>query len=206
MAESDISRYPFSPQHKRELASLVESPDYSPFYKRLATFDLEDEILDRLRAATNNDLQSKDSKPPLSLKRLAEFLAALSKSEKAELAKAVKSGLQDLGIAYPKRGRPRNRKAETLYSEYVNALEKAIEHTAVFARKSQIREQFGTKWDFEFRRLLGREKWPKDHFNWLTSPKATPRVLAMNIASEVFDLSYDRIRRACLNVAKSVKK
>jgi hypothetical protein len=202
VAKFDISQYPFSPQHKRELASVVANPDHSLFWKRIAVLDRADLILDRLQPDANNNPHAKDSKP-ISLERVAEFLAAVSMSEQANLAKTVKSGLQDLGIAYPKRP---NRRAEILYSEYVKALEKAIEHTEVFAKRSQIREQFGTKWEFAFRRLLGRGRWPEERFEWLTSPQATPRTLAFNIASEIFSLSYDRIRRACLNAAKSVKK
>jgi hypothetical protein len=205
VAKFDISRYPFSPQHKRELASVVANPDHSLFWKRIAVLDRAPLILDRLRAGANNNPHPRDSKP-LSLERIAESLAAISLSKKSDLAKTVKSELQELGITYPKRGRPRNRRAETLYFDYVNALKRAIEHTGVFSRRSQIREQFGAKWEFEFTRLLGREKWPRRCFLWLTTPKATPRALAMNIASEVFDLSYDRIRRACLNTTKSVKK
>jgi hypothetical protein len=197
-----MSRYPFSPQHKRELTSLLASPDYSPFWNRLAEFDLADHILARLRPEAKNDARAADLKP-ISLERVADFLAALSSSEKADLAKIVKSGLRDLGIPYRKRGR---RRAETLYFDYVNALERAIEHTGVFARKSQIREQFGAKWGFEFKRLLALEKWPENCVDWLKRPRMTARALALNIASETFDVSYDRVRRACLNAGKSVKK
>jgi hypothetical protein len=205
VAKSDISQFPFSPEHKRELTSVLANPDHSLFRKRIDVLDRAGLILTRLRANANNTSHAKDSKP-IRLERVAEFLAAVSMNEQADLAKTVKSGLQDLGIAYAKRGRPKHRKAEILYSEYVDALERAIEHTEVFAKKSQIREQFGTKWGFEFRRLLGRERWPEERSDWLTSPKATPRTLAINIASEIFGLSYDRIRRACLNVSKSVEK
>lgn len=202
MAKSDVSRYPFAPQDQRELASVLANPDQSPFWKRIDVLDRADLILDRLRSDANNNPRARDSKP-ISLERVAEFLAAVSMNERADLAKTVKSGLRDLGITYQ---RPRNRKAETLYSECVDLLAKVVEHTGVFAKKSEIREKFGTKWRFEFRRLLGREGWPEECSDWLTSPKATPRTLAIYIASEIFGLSYDRIRRARLNCSKSVKK
>jgi hypothetical protein len=204
VAKFDISQFPFSPEHKRELASVLANPDHSLFWKRIAVLDCADVILARLVTEANNNPPTKDSKP-LSLNCVAEFLATISMSDRSALVSTVKRGLRSLGISSSQRGRPRGRKAEILYFEAVNVLERAIEQTGAFDNKLRIRKHFGAKWRFEFERYLGRQKWPKDYYYLLCASKATPHIIAVKIASEIFPVSEERIRRACRNV-KSVKK
>jgi hypothetical protein len=163
-------------------------------------------MFSQLETAPRNDPADSRLEPILSLQRVAKFLAAISTSRKAELAETVKLGLQSLGIEYSRRGRPKGRKAEFLYAEWVNVLEKAIEQTGAFDAKSRIRKHSGNKWRFEFERYLDRQKWPKDYYHLLCASRATPRTIAVKIASEILSLTEDRIYRACLRSSKPVKK
>jgi hypothetical protein len=207
VAESTISQYPFSPDLMLALQSLDEEVGWNQYLEKpVREMKLAADLLNSLVAAAKHHPAPGDSARTLDIKRVAGFLACVAMSEKSDLARNVKTGLQSLGIESSKPGRPKGQKADALYRVTVECLERAIEQNGIFTRKSEIRRKFGRKWESEFSRLLVRENWPSDCFHWLTSPKATPRVLAINIASDKFDLEYDRIYRACRKAAKTVQK
>lgn len=206
---STISQFPFSSECHRELESLLGKPDNLYFLLYLDNIGSEGSlakaILSRLETAPQYDPPNRRLEPILSLQRVANFLAAIS-TRKAELAKTVKLGLRSLGIESPRREPLKGQKNDLLYFECVRSLERAIEQTGLFDNKLQIKKHFGAKWRFEFERYLRRQKWPIDYYHSLCASRATPRTIAVKIASEIFAVSEDRIYRACLNASKSVKK
>jgi hypothetical protein len=206
VVDSIISQYPFSPGNKRELESIEEHLDYlSELRGLLRGSNLATDLHNKLLAAASKNPPTNDSKDMLSLERVAEFLTAVSMSEKAVLAKTVKSGLQSLGIERPKPGRPKGRRTETLYFEYVEALQRAIEQTGVFAKKTEMKRTCGARWQPQLRQFLERGKWPVDSIH-LVITSTTTRVLAIHIASQRFGRSYDRIARACRRTTNTVRK
>ena len=147
-----ISRYPFSPQRIRELESVYEEVDWVLFLKKpVRTLELGADLLNRLVADARNHPVPKDSERALSLKSVAGFLASLALSDKTELPKTIERGLRALDIERPKpRAFPKGRKSDTLYFEYVNALQGAIEETRVFSKKAEMKK-LGGRWGFDSR-------------------------------------------------------
>lgn len=205
MANFEISQYPFSPERIRELESVYNEVDWAQFIKEpLRRIDLGADLLHRLVVDAKNHPVPQDSERALSLKLVADFLVCIATCGKRDLARTVEKGLRSLDIERPSPGRPKGRKSDTLYFEYVKALQGAIEETCVFSKKAEMKRS-GRGWTVRFRRFLEREKWPIDKIDLLITSR-TPQVLAFHIASEKFDCSYDRIYRACLSAAKTGQK
>jgi len=206
VAESKISRYPFSSKHKKILASahvtmLIEASRiiFGPPDRQT---ELAAQILSRLAVGAKHVDSANGAPEPMRFDDVAKFLASLAECDEAKLAKTVKTGLHSLGIERRQRGRPKGRKADTYYATYVELVADAIKHTGVFARKQEMKEQFGDDWRRHFEHFLRRENWPLDTLH-LVSGSSSPQKLAEQIAADEFDRSSDRIHRA-VKAAKSV--
>lgn len=205
MAESIISKYPFSPEEHAELASLEEKLDLLFFFEPgLREIELAADIERRLQTGAKNPHSMENSQKALGAKRVADFLASLSQCDTAALVRTVQAGLRSLGIERRKAGRPGGRKKEALYANFVQVVTRAIENTGVLARKAELKRTRGRKWDYDFRRYLESKGWPRDRFDFLRG-STTARALAIRIVSEHFDRPYDRVYKAVM-ASKPVEK
>ena len=204
MDDSLIAQCPFSSALKDKLESLEQKLDFEWFIEEpVAELKLAADIHGRLQAGAENRPTIKDPQRALNLKKVADFLASISRCGKAALPRTVKQGLISLGIEPRRRGHPGGQRKMALYSGYVKTVEEAIEETGVFSKKSELARTSGKRLKFE--QFLRREKWPVGVIDFLTESK-TPRIAAIYIVADKFNCPYERIYRACLSAAKSVKK
>jgi hypothetical protein len=173
----------------------------------LPLLNLKTELHKRLLAGAQNELFNAGLEPALSPKLVAELLVGISNTEKVALARVVRVGLQSLRVdgLTRRRGRPKGwKKAPLRYLTFVEEAERFIEKNGVFSRKAEMKKTYRSRWSVEFQKLLKRESWPPDAIYLLVNSK-TPRVYATHMASELFNVSYDRIERACRH-AKAAQK
>jgi predicted DNA-binding protein len=208
VAESKISQYPFSLKNKEKLASarvrsLIEATDLL-FGPERYEVTLAAEILRRLTAGAKNVASAEEWAETIRLDNVAKFLASLSQCEEDQLKKTVKTGLRNLGLDRRLPGRPKGRNQEAFYATYVELVAAAIKATGVYAKKQEMKDQFGDDWRRHFERFLRRENWPL-HALPLVSASSSPEKLAEQIVANECRVSPDRIYRA-VRASKSVKK